>query len=95
LEFAATLLPTSETVVATSSKPSDLIMSTYQESYTGAAEWFGTAGGKPLADWSGLDTTSLRKALIPKQDCPAKSDANMKAYSNRIVGLTVLFQGRS
>jgi len=28
----------------------------------------------------------------PKQDGPAKSDANMKAYAKRIVGLTVTFK---
>jgi len=84
----STPLPTSETAVAPSSKLSDPIMLTYQESYTGAANWFATAGGKPLANWSGLDTTSPRQAPNSKQDHPAKSDAKMNPYAKRIFGLT-------
>jgi len=67
-------------------------MSRYHESYLGAADWFATAGGKPKADWSDLDTSVPGQAPNPKEDRPAKSDAKQKAYSKRIVGLTVPFE---
>ena len=73
-------------------KPVDPIMSTYNESYKGAADWYAISGGKPKADWSGLDTSVPRQAPNPKQDRPAKSDAKQKAYTLRIVGLTVPFK---
>ena len=67
-------------------------MSTYNESYKQAADWYAIAGGKPKADWSGLHTFIKRQAPNPKQDRPAKSDAKQKAYTLRIVGLTVPFK---
>jgi len=67
-------------------------MSSYNESYKGAADWHAISGGKPKADWSGLDASVPRSAPNPKQERPAKSDAKQKAYARRIVGLTVPFK---
>jgi hypothetical protein len=68
-------------------------MSTYNESYKQAADWYAIAGGKPKADWSGLQHTFIkRQAPNPKQDRSAKFDAKQKVHARRIIGLTVPFK---
>jgi len=56
-------------------KPSDHLMVVYKESYVGASDWYATSGGKPLFDWTGIDSSAPTPFPNPKQNCPANNYA--------------------
>ena len=40
-------------------------MGRYEESYANAGDWYAISGGKPLPDWSGLDTSASTGTVNP------------------------------
>ena len=91
------ILPAEETssrgsTPASSVPPANPIMSTYQESYEGAGDWYAISGGKPKFDWSGLEDSVSSRHVNPKQHRPAKQKSKLEAYKYRVQGLKVAFK---
>ena len=50
--------------------PPNPIMGLYEESYSGAGDWYAISGGKPLPDWSGLALTHSKLRSIQEGTDP-------------------------
>ena len=73
-------------------KPSDPLMGAYKESYEGAGDWFVTSGGKPLADWSGLDPKADNPDGNYRQQRPISASSQRKLNKEIIEGLSPQFK---
>ena len=81
--------------VRATSMPPDPIMGKYYESYPGASDTYAISGGKPLADWSGLDpkASNMKKSRNnPRLFRPLSAHHKNKAYKERIKGLETKFK---
>ena len=77
------------------SLPSNPIMGKYFESFPGAGDAYAISGGKPKADWSGLDEDegALKKSKNnPRLFRPISAHHKNKAYKERIKGLEAKFK---
>ena len=75
--------------------PPDPIMGKYYESYPGAGDTYAISGGKPLADWSGLDPKASdvkKNRNNPRLFRPLSAHHKKKAYNELIKGLETKFQ---
>jgi hypothetical protein len=48
-------------------KPADYLMGKFIESHPGSNDWHVISGGKPMADWSGIDPNEPMAAYVPTQ----------------------------
>lgn len=58
---------------------------------TSATDWCAWTGGKPKADWSGLDSTAENKPLDDYQLCPSSPGSSQKSTQFRETGLDTKF----
>ena len=54
--------------------------------------WSAWTGGKPKADWTGLDPTAPGESTSPNQLRPVYVSAAQKGYNHRRTGMTTLFK---
>ena len=82
-----------QAVAATAAiKPTDYLMGAYQESQTGAGDWYIIAGRKPKADWSGIDTTEPIPTPVPTQKRRYRSKYESSEYLQRVTPMTTQFK---
>jgi hypothetical protein len=73
-------------------KPADYLMGKFIESHPGSNDWHVISGGKPMADWSGIDTNVPMAAYVPTQIRAFKSKYAAIEYEKRISGLVTKFK---
>ena len=73
-------------------KPPDFIMGRYEESQADCGDWHIVAGGKPLADWSGIDATKPRSTFVPTQTRSFKSKYKTTDYEKRTAPMATKFK---
>ena len=72
-------------------KPKDYKMGIWTR-LTPGSEWFIIAGGKPLADWSGLDPTEDQVSRSPLQIRQVSQKTRSADYKNRIAPMAIKFK---
>ena len=82
-----------QAVVATAAiKPTDYLRGAYQESQTGAGNWYIIAGCKPNADWSGINTTEPIPTSVPTQKRRFRLKHELSKYLQRVTQMTTQFK---
>jgi hypothetical protein len=61
-------------------------MGKFIESHPGSGDWHIISGGKPNADWTGIDAQAPKSAYVPTQIRGSKSKYAAIEYEKRIQG---------
>ena len=82
-------LVTDDPVTSTSNQPDKPIMGNIIN--LAKDDWSAWTGGKPVADWTGLDPSVPDEVTSPNQLRPVNASASQKAYNFRRTGITIPF----
>jgi hypothetical protein len=88
----AALMPLPATPSSYIQPPTPIMGGLLQSTYGEFEPWM---GGRPLYDWSGLDTTWVTKSKSPNQLCPTSLSGAMKSYNYHQKGLKTSFDRSS
>jgi hypothetical protein len=84
----AALMPLLATSSSYIQPPTPIMGGLLQSTYGEFEPW---TGGRPLYDWSGLNSTWVTKSKSPNQLCPTSSSGAQKSYNHRQKGLKTSF----